>query len=322
MANFKDVRKLCLHIVDGVEVDKKLRGENSLGERRINLSYWEWNRYQEIIFCLNCIPSLNAFKFGGGFSGEGCEGRSCSSCILNSGCICGEDSVADTELFCLSNVFFLLGRVINLLGKKKRKRPEKASSLHLHFWQLFLPDLPCLSLGHSSGTAPGRAAGPGESTGKTAQAAAADSQLLILDGTKKCNPLLWGIGSLIVLVPCQSKPKPKHCWILRKRQQRFRGRGVFGFEGGFTAGSPQPATACDHRPLGSGVACQSGFRSPPGEPVGICKHRTVPGCEELAKRVWSRQAGSRARFQQTSDFQVSGSRSFVALRLSLPGLVW
>lgn len=142
MANFKDVRKLCLHIVDGVEVDKKLRGENSLGERRINLSYWEWNRYQEIIFCLNCIPSLNAFKSGGGFSGEGCEGRSCSSCILNSGCICGEDSVADTELFCLSNVFFLLGRVINLLGKKRKKgqkKPPPCTSISGSFFFLICP---------------------------------------------------------------------------------------------------------------------------------------------------------------------------------------
>lgn len=53
--------------MNGVEGDKKLRGENSLGERRINLPYLEWNRYQ-IIFDLTCIPSLDSFKFEGGCS--------------------------------------------------------------------------------------------------------------------------------------------------------------------------------------------------------------------------------------------------------------
>lgn len=43
--------------------------------------------------------------------------------------------------------------------------------------------------------------------------------------------------------------------------------------------------------------------------------------EELAKRVQSRQAGSQAGFQQTSNFQVRSSRSFMALRASLPGSV-
>ena len=43
--------------------------------------------------------------------------------------------------------------------------------------------------------------------------------------------------------------------------------------------------------------------------------------EELAQSVRSRQAGSRAGFQQTSHFQGSGSRSFEALRASLPGAV-
>lgn len=133
--------KAVSHIVDGVESDKKLRGENSLGERRINLSYWKWNRYQEIIFGLNCIASLNSFKSGGGCSGGGCVGRSCSSCVSHSGCICSRDSVAGMELFWLSKIFLLLGRVIIF---------KKAFSLHLHFWQLFLPELLCLSLGCSS----------------------------------------------------------------------------------------------------------------------------------------------------------------------------
>jgi len=125
--------------VNVVKGDKKLRGENSLGERRINLSYREWNRYQEI-FCLNYIPGLNALKFEGGCSAGGCVGRSCSSYILHSGCICGGDLVADMELFCLTNVFFLLGRVISFFLKKKGKK--SASSLHLPFWHVFLPDLP------------------------------------------------------------------------------------------------------------------------------------------------------------------------------------
>lgn len=49
-------------------------------------------------------------------------------------------------------------------------------------------------------------------------------------------------------------------------------------------------------------------------------HRAVHGAgargEELAESLPSRQAGSRAGFQQTSNFQVSGSRSFTALRAS------
>lgn len=85
--------------MNGVEGDKKLRGENSLGGRRISLSYWEWNRYQEIIFGLTCIPSLSSFKFKGGCSQGGCVGRSYSSCILHSGYICSGDVVASTELF-------------------------------------------------------------------------------------------------------------------------------------------------------------------------------------------------------------------------------
>lgn len=47
-------------------------------------------------------------------------GRSCSSFILHSGCICRGDSVAGTELFFLSNVV-VLGKAIYLKVKEKKK---------------------------------------------------------------------------------------------------------------------------------------------------------------------------------------------------------
>lgn len=241
--------KAMSHIVDGVESDKKLRGENSLGERRINLSYWKWNRYQEIIFGLNCIASLNSFKSGGGCSGGGCVGRSCSSCVSHSGCICSRDSVADMELFWLSKIFLLLGKVI--VFKKPFPCTSISDSSSFLSCSVFLWAVPQKHF-------------PGWIHQQTAPATAADSQLLILDWRRKRNPLLWRILSLVILVPFQSKPKPKDFWILHEREQCLRGNGALwtvlelqasSCEGDHMVGPPEdagPVTAG----LGSGASME------------------------------------------------------------------
>lgn len=147
---------------------------------------------------------------------------------------------------------------------------------------------------------PGRVAGPGKSTSKWPRQRLADSQLLILDRTKERNSLLWGIWNLIILVPFQSKSKPKYFWILCEMEQHLRRRGTWWLS--------QAVCLQPWRGLQGGLSStclwivflshwQPSSRWPGWAPQAVSQRSAGVLRKELIKRVWSRQGESWAGFQ-------------------------